>query len=119
MNPAGDRAVNSLTDAISCLSDYDPNALPVADANRIIRSLALPVEGTETLAVRDALGRVLASDLISPINVPQHNNSAMDGWALRWSDINAGEESTLLKSEPPLPAVPSQAASGPANVCAS
>ena len=89
--------MNSLKEAISCLSDYDPNALPVADANRIIRSLALPVEGTETLAVRDALGRVLASDLISPINVPQHNNSAMDGWAFRWSDLNANAETILAE----------------------
>ena len=52
----------NLQQAISCLSDYDPNALPVADANRVIRSLAMPVSGTETLAVRDALGRVLAAE---------------------------------------------------------
>ena len=88
-------AAPNLQQAISCLSDYDPNALPVADANRVIRSLAMPVSGTETLAVRDALGRVLAADLVSPIDVPQHNNSAMDGWAFRWSDLASGTETVL------------------------
>lgn len=90
-------SADSLKTAISCLSDYDPNALPVADANRVIRSLASAVAGTETLPVRKALGRVLASDLISPIDVPQHNNSAMDGWAFRADDVSAGAETILTE----------------------
>ncbi|MSQ53493.1 MAG: molybdopterin molybdenumtransferase MoeA [Betaproteobacteria bacterium] len=88
---------DSLQDAISCISDYDPNALPVADANRVIRSLARPLQGIETLAIREALGRVLAADLISPIDVPGHDNSAMDGWAFRAADLNAGAETLLTE----------------------
>jgi molybdopterin molybdotransferase len=44
--------------------------------------------------VRNALGRVLAEDIVSPVNVPSHRNSAMDGWALRGVDL-AGGETTL------------------------
>ena len=90
-------AIGSVQSAISCLSDYDPNALPVADANRVIRSLAMPLQGVETLAVRDALGRVLAADLVSPIDVPGQDNSAMDGWAFRASDLNTGAETILTE----------------------
>ena len=87
----------SLAEAVSCVSDYDPNALRVEDARRVIRSMAQPVAGVETLAVREALGRVLAAELISPINVPQHDNSAMDGWAMRGADLNADTETTLTE----------------------
>ncbi|MFM9971396.1 MAG: gephyrin-like molybdotransferase Glp [Burkholderiales bacterium] len=89
--------VDSLKEAISCLSDYDPNALPVADANRVIRSLAKTIEETQTLPVREALGRVLAADLISPIDVPGHDNSAMDGWAFRAADLIADGETLLTE----------------------
>ncbi|OGA03270.1 MAG: molybdopterin molybdenumtransferase MoeA [Betaproteobacteria bacterium RIFCSPLOWO2_02_FULL_62_17] len=87
----------SLADAVSCVSDYDPDALPVADARRVIGALARPVEGVETLAVRDALGRVLAEELVSPINVPQHDNSAMDGWALLGAGLNPDAETVLTE----------------------
>ncbi|RYE96623.1 MAG: molybdopterin molybdenumtransferase MoeA, partial [Oxalobacteraceae bacterium] len=46
-----------------------------------------PVRAIEQVALRAALGRVLALDVISPINVPSHDNSAMDGYALRGSDL--------------------------------
>jgi molybdopterin molybdotransferase len=39
------------------------------------------------VALRSALGRVLASDVIAPFNVPAHDNSAMDGYALRHADL--------------------------------
>jgi molybdopterin molybdotransferase len=99
------KAMGSLRDAISCVSDYDPNALHVEDANRIIRALARPLPETERVPVRDALCRVLAEDMISPINVPQHDNAAMDGWAFRGADLNASGDTV------PLPAAPIQATS--------
>ena len=37
------------------------------------------------------LGRVLAKEVVSPINAPSHNNSAMDGYAVRNDDLGAGE----------------------------
>ncbi|MBV6321313.1 gephyrin-like molybdotransferase Glp [Duganella violaceipulchra] len=65
----------------------DPGALPVAEAQRIICERVAPVAATERLALRDALDRVLAEDIISPINVPAYDNSAMDGYALRSADL--------------------------------
>jgi molybdopterin molybdotransferase len=81
--------MNSLREAISCVSGYDPDALPVAKANEVIRSFVKPVSGIERLPVRAALGRVLAKDIVSPINVPSHDNSAMDGYAVRGADLRA------------------------------
>jgi molybdopterin molybdotransferase len=53
------------------------------------------VQTVEHLAIRAALGRVLARDQISPIDVPSHDNSAMDGYALRGMDL-ASDRATLL-----------------------
>ncbi|MDB5839424.1 MAG: moeA2 [Herminiimonas sp.] len=78
----------SLSDVVSCLSDYDPNALPVAQARQIIREFITPVNAVEKVAIRSALERVLAADVISPIDVPSHDNSAMDGYALRSTDLD-------------------------------
>jgi molybdopterin molybdotransferase len=84
-----------LADVVSCLSAYDPDALPVRDAQRIIREFVTPVRATEMVALRAALGRVLAADIISPIDVPSHDNSAMDGYALRGSDLPADAPARL------------------------
>ena len=79
--------MTSLADIASCLSGYDPNALPVAQAQAFIARLVPRVDAVESLAIRSALGRVLARDIVSPINVPASDNSAMDGYALRGSDL--------------------------------
>jgi len=89
--------MKSLQDAISCVSGYDPDALPVAKANEVIRSFVKPVSGVEKLPVRAALGRVLAKDIVSPIDVPSHDNSAMDGYAVRGTDLNANAPVTLAE----------------------
>jgi len=96
--------VGTLKEVISCTSDYDPEALPVAKANEVIRSFVNPVSGVEKLRVRAALGRVLAKDVVSPINVPSHDNSAMDGYAVRNDDLGVGEPLTLTRSAPLTPA---------------
>ena len=80
---------------LSCADDYDPNSMPVDKARGFIRAFLQPVSGTERVAVRDALGRVLAEDVISPFNVPAHDNSAMDGYAVRFADLKAEGEVTL------------------------
>ncbi len=87
----------TLKEVISCTSDYDPDALPVAKANEVIRSFVKPVSGVEKLPVRAALGRVLARDIVSPINVPLHDNSAMDGYAVRNDDLGAHMPVTLTE----------------------
>jgi molybdopterin molybdotransferase len=78
------------------MSDYDPNALPVAQAQAIVQQLVQPVTAVESVALRTALGRVLARDIISPIDVPAHDNSAMDGYALRSSDLGTQASGTDL-----------------------
>jgi molybdopterin molybdotransferase len=88
-------AHSTLSDVVSCLSGYDPDALSVAQAQQIIRSFVTPVHGVEKVALRTALNRVLAADIISPINVPSHDNSAMDGYALCSRDLGSDSEVTL------------------------
>ena len=51
----------------------------------ILASIAGPVEA-ETVHLSDALGRVLADDLVASLDLPPWPNSAMDGYALRSSD---------------------------------
>jgi molybdopterin molybdotransferase len=84
----------SLRDA-SCADDYDPNSMPVDKARALIARFLSPVTATERVHVRAALGRVLAADVISPINVPAHDNSAMDGYAVRFADLKADGEVAL------------------------
>ena len=52
--------------------------------------LAMPVQETLELPLFEALGRVLAADVISPIDVPPHDNSAMDGYAFAGRELVAG-----------------------------
>ena len=85
----------TLSDVTSCLSDYDPDALPVRHAQRIINDFITPVSAIEKVALRSALDRVLAADIISPISVPAHDNSAMDGYALRSADLSESAATTL------------------------
>jgi len=88
-------ALKTLREA-SCADDYDPNSMPVAKARELIASILAPIGAVERVHVRNALGRVLAADIVSPIAVPGHDNSAMDGYALRFADLKP-EGETLLK----------------------
>ena len=85
----------TLSDVVSCLSGYDPDAVPVAQAQQIIRSFVAPLQAIEKVAIRSALDRVLASDIVSTINVPAHDNSAMDGYAFSGASLDAGEPTCL------------------------
>ncbi|MFJ3045225.1 gephyrin-like molybdotransferase Glp [Herbaspirillum chlorophenolicum] len=86
---------HSLNDIISCISGYDPNAMTVTQAQSVIHDFIRPIEAMEKVAIRSALGRVLAQDIVSRIDVPAHDNSAMDGYAMRGEDIAAGNEVRL------------------------
>ncbi len=79
----------------SCVDGYDPDALPVETARRVIRSLLTPIATNERIAVRASLGRVLGEEIVSTVNVPAHDNSAMDGWAVRGADLNPDGETVL------------------------
>jgi molybdopterin molybdotransferase len=72
------------------MSDYDPESLRVEVASKVVDEFVRPASlalETETVSIYDSLGRVLASDIISPINVPSADNSAMDGYAFNGASI--------------------------------
>lgn len=73
----------------SCMDDYDPNSMPVEKARQFIRQFLEPVGSIETVTLHEGLGRVLAQDILSPANVPNYNNSAMDGYAFNAADLDA------------------------------
>jgi molybdopterin molybdotransferase len=75
----------------SAIEGYDPDALHVEKARAAIRACLAPVVETERLPVREALGRVLAEDIVPSIDVPGHDNTAMDGYAVRFADLKPGE----------------------------
>lgn len=79
----------------SCQDDSDPASLTVDQAwDRIFTDIA-PVAGRERLAVRQALGRILAEDIHATVDVPAHDNAAMDGYALRGGDLPRSGTVTL------------------------
>ena len=69
--------------------------ISVDDARRAIAAALRPIEGRETVALAQALGRVLAEDVVSPIDVPAHDNSAMDGYAFAGAALREGATTTL------------------------
>lgn len=75
--------MKSLDDIAQALQGFDPQALSVDKAQEFIYHLVQdkPAISTEELPLMQALGRTVAQDIISPINVPAHDNSAMDGFA--------------------------------------
>jgi len=74
---------------------FDGPLLPVAQAERLIVERVAPVEGHETVTLREALGRVLAEDVVAPVNVPPFDNSAVDGYAVRGDDLTANGDKRL------------------------
>ena len=87
--------MSSLKQLVSCMDGYDPDALPVDQARAAIRSFIAPIVANERVAVRASLGRVLGEDIVSPVDVPGHDNAAMDGWAVRGSDLQPDGETAL------------------------
>ncbi len=86
--------MNSQTEVIvqpNCEDEYDPGLLPVSVALTRIAESITPLSDVEQLPVREALGRILAEALHSPVDVPNHTNSAMDGYALAASDLDLKE----------------------------
>ncbi len=72
---------------LSSMEDYDPNSMPVEQARQLIKQFLSPVTETATIKVQDAFHRTLASDVLSPMNVPPHDYSSMDGYAVRAADL--------------------------------
>ena len=97
----------------SCADDYDPNSMSVERARALIRSFLEPVTATERVPIRQALGRILAADVVSPLAVPAHDNSAMDGYALRFADLAADRETVLERIGESFAGKPSGVTVGP------
>ena len=73
------------------LQGYDPQAISASCVHDFLARLVEPVTDTEDVAVLDALGRVLAQDVVSPIHVPPHDNSAMDGFAFDGAQLQTSQ----------------------------
>jgi len=66
--------------------------LSAGEALERMLAAAPALDGSDTVALVDALDRVLATDLVSPLDVPGHRNSAVDGFALRGADLTDDAE---------------------------
>ena len=85
-----------MTDTSSCASYAPENrALSAAEARDRMLAEVTPITGREFVAVRSALGRILAADIIAPHDVPAHDNSAMDGYAVHFASLAADGETRL------------------------
>ncbi|MGJ7487809.1 molybdopterin molybdotransferase MoeA [Variovorax sp. LT2P21] len=78
--------MSRIAEIAAALAGYDPKALTVEGVQHFVEQLVAPGVATlrqqrEDVPLRDALGRVLADDVVSPFSVPPHDNSAMDGFA--------------------------------------
>lgn len=89
------KSISELVSGAGCMDDYDPNSMPVAQARKYIRDYLNPLIAKECVPLRNSLGRVLAEDILSPCNVPNHDNSAMDGYAFNADDIQATGSTNL------------------------
>ncbi|ELJ9745192.1 bifunctional molybdopterin-guanine dinucleotide biosynthesis adaptor protein MobB/molybdopterin molybdotransferase MoeA [Vibrio parahaemolyticus] len=72
----------------ACCDTLSPAFLSVVQGQEKILSLVNTVSEIEACKIENAYGRVLAEDIISPVNVPKYTNSAMDGYAIRSDDVD-------------------------------
>lgn len=77
------------------LPSNDDAFLSVAQAQQFIQEHLSEIKEQEVVPLRAALGRVLAEDILSPINVPAHDNSAMDGFAFNSKQLSNGQSLSL------------------------
>jgi molybdopterin molybdotransferase len=84
------QAVTGMLPQLAARDDYDPDTMPVEQARQFIRQFLIPVSGKETVGLHKAFMRTLAADVSSPMDVPPHDYSAMDGYALRHADLQGG-----------------------------
>jgi molybdopterin molybdotransferase len=73
--------------------------MPVAEVERIIGERVTPVAEIETVALAAAAGRVVARDIVAPIALPPFDNSAVDGYAVRHTDLDPKAETRLAVVE--------------------
>jgi molybdopterin molybdotransferase len=69
--------------------------MPLEQMERLIAERVTPVTETETVPLAAARGRVMAADVVAPVDLPPFDNSAVDGYAVRHADLNADSDTTL------------------------
>lgn len=69
--------------------------MSVEEARALIRERLQPVVGTERVPLAEADGRVLAERIVAPVNLPPFANSAVDGYAVRFTDLMPGAATVL------------------------
>jgi molybdopterin molybdotransferase len=89
-------------------------ALTKDEAVAFLTARVSPIDGTETLALEATLGRVLAEPVMSTIDVPGWDNSAMDGYAIRYVDLPAQDGRLPVAQRIPAGAVGAPLATGTA-----
>jgi len=73
--------------------------LPVDEVERIIRERVMPVAEVEAVPLHAADGRVIARDVVAPIDLPPFDNSAVDGYAVRHADLDSKTDTRLMVIE--------------------
>lgn len=81
----------SLAEIAAHLQGYDPQALPAQEVLNFLAQLVTVIHDTQDVPIFEALNRVIAQDVISPIDVPPHDNSAMDGFAFNGAELQPGQ----------------------------
>ena len=79
--------MNAIDQIAAQLQGYDPQAMTADDVRDFLARLITPVQDEIELPLFEALGRVLAADVVSPFDVPPHDNSAMDGYAFNGAQL--------------------------------
>lgn len=90
------RSLSQLVSKTGDMEDYDPDSMSVASARSFIKQFLNPVNQTEILPLRESIDRILAGDIFSSVNVPNYDNSAMDGYAFNAEDININSPTKLI-----------------------
>ncbi|WP_029524451.1 molybdopterin molybdotransferase MoeA [Polaromonas glacialis] len=79
--------MNAIDQIAAQLQGYDPQAMTADGVRDFLARLVTPVQDAIELPLFEALGRVLAADVVSPFDVPPHDNSAMDGYAFNGAQL--------------------------------
>jgi len=88
--------MKTLEQIAAALDGYDPQALRADTALAFLLDLVAPVRESTQLPLKESLGRVLAHDLAAPVDVPPHDNAAMDGYAFSGACLEAGDATISL-----------------------
>jgi molybdopterin molybdotransferase len=102
-----------------CFAAGAKRRMTAAEALDLLGERLDVVAESETIGLRAAPGRILAADVVSTRAVPPHDNSAVDGYAIRFDDLSQVGETKLKIAGRAAPAIPSKRRWRPTPRCAS